>query len=218
MKRRPDILKNARELAASVPRLRVAVLVSGRGSNLESLLRASREGRLDADVVLVVSNKADAAALDVARRANVPTSVLPSAGLTREAHEAALAARLDEARVDLVCLAGYMRILTPAFLRAFEGRLVNIHPSLLPAFPGMDAQRQAHEAGVRVAGCTVHFVTETVDGGPILAQAAVEVPPKASLDELRDAILAAEHELYPRAVQLLATGRARWIAGRVVFA
>lgn len=196
-------------------RLRLAVLVSGRGSNLESLLRASREGRMDADVVLVVSNKADAPALDVAAKAGVRALVLPSAGLARDAHEASVAAALREAAPDIVCLAGYMRILSPGFIRAFEGRLLNVHPSLLPAFPGVDAQAQAHAAGVRVAGCTVHFVTEQVDAGPILAQAAVALPPGCSADEARARILEAEHALYPRAVHLLAAGDARWDAGAV---
>lgn len=196
-------------------RLRLAVLVSGRGSNLESLLRASREGRVDAEVVLVLSNRPDAPALGVAARFGVPAEVVPSAGVPREAHEASLLERLDAARPDLVCLAGYMRILSPAFIRAFEGRLLNIHPSLLPAFPGLEAQAQAHAVGVRVSGCTVHFVTADVDAGPILAQAAVPLPPGCTVDEARALILAAEHELYPRAVQLIASGQARWENGRI---
>jgi len=198
-----------------MPRLRLAVLVSGRGSNLESLLAASREGRMDAEVALVLSNKADARALDVARAARVPTRVVESAGLAREAHEALLRAALDDARPDLVLLAGYMRILTPGFIRAFQGRLLNIHPSLLPAFRGLDAQAQAHAAGVRIAGCTTHFVTETVDAGPILMQAAVAIPPGATPEDVRLRILDAEHRLYPASVQLLASGRARWRAGKV---
>lgn len=199
-----------------MPRLRLVVLVSGRGTNLESLLRASREGRLDADVALVLSNKPDAPALEVAAKAGVPHEVVPSQGLERAAHEAQLRARVDAARPDLVCLAGYMRVLTPAFIRAYEGRLVNVHPSLLPAFRGVDAQAQAHAAGARIAGCTVHFVTEEVDAGPILAQAAVAVPPGASVEAVRARILVAEHELYPHALQLLARGEARWENGRVV--
>lgn len=201
-----------------MPRLRLAVLVSGRGSNLANLLAASRDGRLDADVVLVASNRADAPALQLARQAGVPTQTVESKGLPREEHEAKLVPLLDAARPDLVVLAGYMRILSGAFIRHHEGRLVNIHPSLLPAFPGMDAQAQAHAAGARIAGCTVHFVNEQVDAGPILAQAAVALAPGLSPDEVRARILEAEHLLYPRALQLLATGRARWDAGRVVFA
>lgn len=171
---------------------------------------------MDAEVVRVVSNRPEAHALRVASSAGVPSAVVPSAGRSREEHEADLRGAIDEARPDLVCLAGYMRILTPAFIRAYEGRLLNIHPSLLPAFPGMDAQAQAHARDVRIAGCTVHFVTEDVDAGPILAQAAVALPPGLGVDDARGRILDAEHTLYPRAVQLLASGRARYHAGRVV--
>ncbi|HVM44579.1 MAG TPA: phosphoribosylglycinamide formyltransferase [Candidatus Thermoplasmatota archaeon] len=198
-------------------RLRLVVLVSGRGSNLESLLAASRAGALDADVVLVVSNKPDAPALDVAARAGVPTRVVPSAGLAREEHDRRVAEAIDEARADLVLLAGYMRILGGAFIARYRGRLLNIHPSLLPAFPGVDAQGQAHARGVRVAGCTVHFVTEDVDAGPILAQAALAVDPAWSADELRARILELEHRLYPACVRLLAAKRARLEGDRVVF-
>lgn len=197
-------------------RLRLVVLASGRGSNLESLLAASRDGRMAADVVLVASNKADAPALDVARRAGVDAKAVESKGRSREEHEALLRPPIDAARPDLVLLAGYMRILSPAFIRAYEGRLINIHPSLLPAFPGKDAQGQAHAAGVRIAGCTTHFVTEDVDAGPILMQAAVALPPGIDGEETRQRILAAEHRLYPATVHLLATGRARWEAGKVV--
>jgi phosphoribosylglycinamide formyltransferase-1 len=201
-----------------VPRLRLAVLVSGRGSNLEALLRASSEGRMDADVALVVSSKPDAGGLEIARRAGVPTFVAASKARAQADHEAQMRPAIDAARVDLVLLAGYMRILTPAFLRAYEGRLLNIHPSLLPAFPGLDAQGQAHARGVRIAGATVHFVSEEVDAGPILAQAAVAVPPSASADDLRARILAVEHQLYAHAVQLVASGRARYDHGRVAYA
>ena len=199
-------------------RLRLAVLASGRGSNLASLLEASRDGRMAADVVLVLSNKLDAPALDVARRAGVEAHAADGKGLGREEHEALLAPHLARATPDLVVLAGYMRILSSRFIRAWEGRLVNIHPSLLPAFPGKDAQAQAHAAGVRVAGCTTHFVTEDVDAGPILMQAAVAIPPGASVDEVRARILAAEHRLDPATIHALATGRARWDASRAVFA
>ena len=199
-------------------RLRLAVLASGRGTNLESLLAASRDGRMAADVALVLSNRPDAPALDVARRHGVEARAVDGKGLAREAHEALLRPLLDAAKPDLVALAGYMRILSGGFIRAYEGRLVNIHPSLLPAFPGRDAQAQAHAAGVRIAGCTTHFVTEDVDAGPILMQAAVAVPPGATVDEVRARILAAEHRVYPATVQMLAEGRARWETGRVLFA
>lgn len=204
-------------LGRFVARLRLVVLASGRGSNLESLLRASRESRMDADVVLVAGNKPEAPALDVARNAGVPTFVSPSKGRAQAEHERELRPAIDAARPDLVLLAGYMRILTPDFIQAYEGRLLNIHPALLPSFPGLDAQAQAHAAGVRIAGCTTHFVTADVDAGPIVMQAAVAIPPGASVDDVRARILVAEHDLYPRTVQLLATGKARYQKGRVVF-
>lgn len=198
-------------------RLRLVVLVSGRGSNMENLVRASREGRMAADVVRVVSNRPDAPALPLAKSLGVEALAADSRGRAREEHEALLRPLIDEARPDLVVLAGYMRILTPGFIRAYEGRLVNVHPSLLPAFPGLDAQLQAHQAGVRIAGCTTHFVTSEVDAGPILMQAAVAVPPGATPDEVRRLILAAEHRIYPETIHLLATGHARWDNGRVAF-
>lgn len=200
-----------------MPRLRLAVLVSGRGTNLQSLLAASRDGRMDADVVLVISNRAGVGALDIAERASVPRRVMESKGRDREEHEREMIRAIDEAQPDLVILAGYMRILTPHFIRHYAGRLLNIHPSLLPAFPGLDAAEQAHERDVRIAGCTTHFVTEQVDSGPIVLQAAVAVPPGATPEELRARILEAEHRIYPMTIHLLATGRARLEAGRVVF-
>lgn len=200
-----------------MPRLRLAVLVSGRGSNLESLLAASREERMDAQVVLVVSNKPAAPALDVAASHGVPAKVVPSAGLDREEHEAQLAAAIDAARVDLVVLAGYMRVLTPAFIQRYHGRLVNVHPSLLPAFPGVDAQGQAQARGVRIAGCTTHFVTEEVDGGPIVAQAAVAVPPGADAEEIRRLVLDLEHRIYPATIDMIAKGKVRLVGGKVAY-
>ena len=199
-------------------RPRLVVLVSGRGSNLESLLAASRDGRLDADVALVLSNKSEAGALQVAAKAGVPTRVVPSAGMPRDEHDLLVADAIDAARGDLVLLAGYMRILGAAFIARYRGRLLNIHPSLLPAFPGLDAQGQAHRSGARLAGCSVHFVTEAVDAGPIVAQAALAVDPSWSADELRARILALEHRLYPACAQLVATGRARLDGDRVVLA
>lgn len=198
-------------------RLRLVVLVSGRGSNLESLLAASRDGRMDADIVLVVSNRAEAPAIQLAAQQGIPTRVVPSAGLARDEHDRAVGDAIDPARPDLVVLAGYMRILGAAFIARYRGRMINIHPSLLPAFPGLDAQGQAHAAGARVAGCTVHFVTEAVDAGPIVGQAALPVDPSWSADELRARILQLEHKLYPASIQLLATGRARLDGDRVVF-
>lgn len=197
-------------------RLRLVVLVSGRGSNMENLVRASREGRMAADVVRVVSNRPDAPALALAKSLGVEAVAVDSRGRAREEHEALLRPVIDAAAPDVVALAGYMRILTAGFIRAYEGRLVNVHPSLLPAFPGLDAQLQAHQRDVRIAGCTTHFVTPEVDAGPILMQAAVAVPPGASPEEVRRLILAAEHRIYPETIQLLATGRARLVEGRAV--
>ena len=199
-------------------RLRLAVLVSGRGSNLENLLRASRDGRMRADVALVVCNRPEAPAVGIARAAGVRTLVVESKGRPREEHERDVAAALDAERPDLVALAGYMRILSPSFIRRYHGKLLNIHPSLLPSFPGLDAQGQAHAGGVRIAGCTTHFVTEQVDAGPILMQAAVAVPPGATPDEVRARILEAEHRLYPATIDLIAAGRARLEGERVVLA
>ena len=197
-------------------RLRLVVLASGRGSNLEALLAASRAGSMAADVVRVVSNKPDAPAVDHARRAGVEATVVPSAGMDRAAHERAMMDAIDAARPDLVALAGYMRILGREFVARYHARLVNIHPSLLPAFPGMDAQGQAHARGVRIAGCTTHFVTQDVDAGPIIAQAALAVDPAWSAEELRLRILALEHKLYPASIHALATGEARLEGERVV--
>lgn len=183
---------------------------------MQSLVRAGREGRMDADVALVVANQADAAGLAWARDQGIPALLSPSRG-RGEAHEREVGDAIEAARCDLVALAGYMRILSPAFVRRFDGRTVNIHPSLLPSFPGLDAQSQAHAAGVRVAGCTTHFVTERMDAGPPIVQAAVAVPPGATRDELAARILEAEHRIYPLTVHLLATGRARWDDGRVAW-
>ncbi len=198
-----------------MPRLRLVVLVSGRGTNLGNLLAASKDGRMDADVVHVISNRPDVGALDIAKRHEVPTTVVPSRGLDRETHEAALVRAIDAARPDLVVLAGYMRILTSEFIQRHEGCLINIHPSLLPAFPGLDAQGQAARAGVRIAGCTTHFVTEDVDAGPVIMQAAVGIPPGASVDDVIARILEAEHRIYPTSIDLIAKGKVRYHSGRV---
>lgn len=171
---------------------------------------------MSADVVHVVVNRADAGARLIAARANVPCTLVESKGVEREAHEARIVPVIDAARPDLVVLAGYMRVLTAAFIRRYRGRLVNIHPSLLPAFPGLDAQAQAALRGVRITGCTTHFVTEEVDAGPILMQAAVPVPPDASPDEVAHLVRVAEHRIYPETIQLIASGRARYEDGRVV--
>lgn len=196
--------------------LPVGVLASGRGSNFEAIVRASESGQVPARVVVLVSDRPDARALDVARRHGIETVVVERRDHpSREAHDKAVADALDRRQVALVCLAGYMRILSADLVRHFHGRLLNIHPSLLPAFPGLHAQRQAIEHGVRVAGATVHFVDEGLDSGPIVLQAAVPVRSGDTEAALAQRILAEEHRLYPEAIRLFAEGRLR-IDGRRV--
>lgn len=186
----------------------VAILISGRGSNMASLARACRDERWPARIAAVVSNRADAAGLAVAAGLGLETEVVPhGAHASREAFEAALDARLRARGVDLVVLAGFMRILTEGFVRAWEGRLVNVHPSLLPAFAGLDTHARALAAGVRVHGATVHLVTPTLDHGPILAQAAVPVLDGDDVPTLAERVLRAEHRLLPAAVRWLIEDR-----------
>ena len=188
--------------------LRVGVLASGRGSNFQALVEAARSDRLPAVVVVLISDRAAAPALDIARGPGIEALVVdPKQYPSREAHEKAIIAALEERRVGLVCHAGYMRILTAAYVEHFRGRALNIHPSLLPAFPGLRAQRQALEHGVRIAGATVHFVDEGVDTGPIVLQAAVPVRQGDTEETLSRRILAEEHRIYPEAVRLFAEGR-----------
>ncbi len=188
--------------------LAVGVLASGRGSNLQALLDAAARPGYPARVVIVIADRERAPALARAEAAGVPAVFLDPKGYEdRAAYDAALSERLERAGVELVCLAGFMRILGPAFVRAWRGRVMNIHPALLPAFPGLHAQRQALEYGVKVAGATVHFVDEGVDSGPIILQAAVPVEPDDTEETLSARILAEEHRLYPEAVRLYAEGR-----------
>ena len=197
-------------------RLRVGVLASGRGSNLQAILDAARREDFPAGVAVVVSDRERAAALERAARAGVPAVFLnPKDFADRGAYDGALERLLREHGVELVCLAGFMRILTPAFVRAFAGRILNIHPALLPAFPGLNAQRQALEHGVRVAGATVHFVDEGVDTGPIVLQASVPVHPDDTEESVSARILVEEHRLYPEAVRLFALGRLTLVGRRV---
>jgi phosphoribosylglycinamide formyltransferase-1 len=192
------------------------VLASGRGSNLQAILDASARPGFPARVVVVISDRERAPALDRARAAGIPAVfVNPKDFGDREAYDAALTQVLEGHRVGLVCLAGFMRILGPAFVRAWRGRALNIHPSLLPAFPGLHPQRQALDHGVKVSGATVHFVDEGTDTGPIVLQSTVPVQPGDTEDTLAARILVEEHRLYPEAVRLFATGRLR-IAGRTV--
>jgi phosphoribosylglycinamide formyltransferase-1 len=186
---------------------RIAVLISGRGSNLQALIDAIAEGRLDATISVVISNRPDAQGLDRARTAGVDTVVIDHrAFASRALFEEALVRELRGRRVALVCLAGFMRLLGPTFLDAFPNAIVNIHPSLLPAFPGVDAQRQTWEHGAKVAGATVHLVTGELDGGPIVLQSCVPVLDDDTPDRLAARILVEEHRIYPEAVRILLDG------------
>lgn len=196
--------------------LNVAVLASGRGTNLEALLEAERENRLGpARIRLVVSDNGDAQALERAERYDAEATVLDPTGKDRTTYEEALVEILQDAGIDLVVLAGFMRILSPTFLSAFPDRVINIHPSLLPSFKGKHAQRDALEAGVRIAGASTHIVTEEVDAGPIILQSAVPVRPDDTEDSLADRILETEHRILPASVRLFAEGRLSISEGRV---
>ena len=189
-------------------RLRIGVLASGRGSNFRAIAEAAAAGRIPATVAVLIADRPGIAALEIARQHRIEAVVLdPRQHPSREAHEKAVIATLEERRVGLVCLAGYMRLLTGGFVDHFRGRLLNVHPSLLPVFPGLHAQRQAIEHGVRVSGATVHFVDEGVDTGPIVLQAAVAVLPDDTEDTLAERIIVEEHRLYPEAIRLFAAGR-----------
>ncbi len=195
---------------------RIGVLLSGRGSNFVALADSIASGAIpDAQITLVVSNREDAPGLERAAERGIPARIIPSSGLERETYDRMVVAALDDARVNLVCLAGFMRLLSPYFVAAFRGRILNIHPSLLPSFPGLEAQRQALEYGVHFSGCTVHFVDETLDAGPIVAQAIVPVEPADTAETLSARILAEEHRIYTEAVRLVLSGAFR-IEGRRV--
>jgi phosphoribosylglycinamide formyltransferase-1 len=196
---------------------RIGVLVSGRGSNLAALIAAQQRGELGGEIALVVSNVAGALALEHARRAGIPALFRDHRGRRREESDADLVELLRAHDVSLVCLAGYMRLLSPAFVRAFEGRILNVHPALLPAFPGLEAQRQALEHGVRVTGATVHLVDEGLDSGPIVEQEAVRVAPGDTVESLAARILEAEHRIYPLAVRRLLESRWRLDGRRIVW-
>jgi len=186
----------------------LGILLSGRGSNFLAIARNIREGRLpNVEIAIVISNVAEAPGVQAASDLNLPTAVYVSKGRPRAEHDADLTACLREHRVDLVCLAGYMRLLSPGFISAFPSRIVNIHPSLLPAFPGLDAQQQAFEYGVKVAGCTVHFVDEHLDHGAIILQRAIPVLETDDAHSLADRILAEEHIAYSEAIARVASGK-----------
>jgi phosphoribosylglycinamide formyltransferase 1 len=195
---------------------RIGVLLSGRGSNFEALAESIATARIpNAEIAIVVSNREGAPGLDRAKARGIPTRAIPSKGLEREAYDRQVVAVLNEHRVDLVCLAGYMRLLSPYFVAAFPNRILNIHPSLLPSFPGLESQRQALEYGVKFAGCTVHFVDENLDAGPIVLQSVVPVADDDTDDTLSARILQEEHRIYSEAVRIVLEGRYK-IAGRRV--
>jgi phosphoribosylglycinamide formyltransferase-1 len=200
-------------------RKRVAILISGRGSNMAALIEAAKAADYPAEIVLVIANKADAGGLVTARAAGIATAVIDhKAHSGKPAFEAALTERLEAARAEIVCLAGFMRVLSPAFTEHWRDRLINIHPSLLPAFPGLDTHARALAAGVAEHGCTVHFVRAGVDDGPIIAQAVVPVLPGDTPETLAARVLVEEHRLYPAALALVASGRARVVDERVAIA
>lgn len=200
-------------------RRRIGVLISGRGSNMVTLIEAANAPDYPATVALVVANRPDAAGLERARTAGLDAIVIDhKAFSTREGFEQALNAALSERSIDLVCLAGFMRVLTPWFVARWAGRVLNVHPSLLPLFRGTRTHERALAEGVLVHGCTVHFVVPDLDAGPIVAQAAVPVVPGDTAQSLADRVLAQEHAVYPRAVRMICSGEARLEGGRVVFA
>ncbi len=182
---------------------RLGILLSGRGSNFEAIARNIRSGRLHAGIAVVISNVPTAPGLDIARSFGLHAVSLPSKGLSREPYDQMLIAELRKYDLDLICLAGFMRLLSPAVIQAFRGRILNIHPSLLPSFPGLHAQRQALTHGVKITGCTVHFVDEGLDSGPIVLQAAVPVLKNDTEETLSARILSEEHRIYTEAIALV---------------
>ena len=187
--------------------MRLGILISGRGSNFEAIANAIARRKLDAEIAIVISNRANAGGLDIARERGIPMRVIESRGMEREVYDKLVIEELRTHEVDLVCLAGFMRLLSASFVQAFPNRVLNIHPSLLPAFPGLDAQRQALEHGVKITGCTVHLVDEFLDSGPILVQSAVPVLDHDTVESLSARILAQEHVIYPKAIQLIVDRR-----------
>jgi phosphoribosylglycinamide formyltransferase-1 len=187
--------------------VRLGILISGRGSNFEAIAHSIGRGKLDAEIAVLISNRPNAPGLEIAREHGIPLRVIPSSGVDRETYDKLLIDELRTHHVDLVCLAGFMRLLSTAFVRAFPNRVLNIHPSLLPAFAGLDAQRQALEYGAKITGCTVHFVDEFLDSGPIVVQSAVPVLDNDTVESLSARILAQEHIIYPKAIQWIVEGR-----------
>ena len=194
---------------------RLGILISGRGSNFEAIAATVAAGALDAEIAVVIANRAEAQGLEIARARGLNAVCLPSKGLDREVYDRMLVAELRKHEVDLVCLAGFMRLLSAGFIREFPQRILNIHPSLLPAFPGLDAQHQALAHGVKLTGCTVHFVDQDLDAGPIVLQAAVRVEDDDTVDTLSARILKEEHRIYSEAIRIVIAGNYR-IDGRRV--
>ncbi|THK39821.1 phosphoribosylglycinamide formyltransferase [Ensifer sp. MPMI2T] len=202
-------------MSATVAKKRVVVFISGGGSNMISLAKAAAEPDFPAEVVAVIADKAEAGGLAKAAARDIPTfSFVRKDFASKEAHEAAILAELDRLRPDIICLAGYMRLLSAAFIQRHEGRILNIHPSLLPLFPGLHTHQRAIDAGMRLAGCTVHFVTEGMDDGPIIAQAAVPVLAGDTAETLAARVLTVEHKTYPMALRLVAEGKIEMKDGR----
>jgi phosphoribosylglycinamide formyltransferase-1 len=203
------MVKSAPHEGAGKPR--VAILISGRGSNMAALIKAAKVGGFPAEIAAVISNRADAGGLALASAEGVPTITIESKpfGKDRAAFEAKLQAVLDDQRIDLICLGGFMRLFTAEFVQAWYGKMLNIHPSLLPSFPGLDPHAQALHAGVKVSGATVHFVTPETDAGPIVMQGVVEVRDDDTAEGLSARILEIEHRIYPEALRLLASGKLR---------
>ena len=200
-------------------RKRVAILISGRGSNMAALIAAAAENDYPAEIVGVISDREDAAGLQFAASKGIPTALLRRSDYSsKEAHDGAIDAKLNEFGTEIVALAGYMRLLTARFVEKWLGRMINIHPALLPAFKGLDTHRRALDAGVRVHGCSVHFVTPEMDDGPIIAQAAVPALATDTEESLSARVLKAEHKLYPLALRLVAEGKAIMADGRTVLA
>jgi len=197
---------------------RLGILISGRGSNFEAIADNVAAGRIDAEISVVISNRPTARGLEIARERGLNAVCLPSKGLDREVYDRMLLEELAKHKVELVCLAGFMRLLSATFIRQFPNAILNIHPSLLPSFPGLDAQHQALEHGVRITGCTVHFVDEDLDAGPIVLQAAAPVLDDDTVESLSARILAEEHRIYSEAIRIVLGGRYRIEGRRVLLA
>lgn len=195
---------------------RLGILLSGRGSNFEAITDSIAAGKLDAEIAVVISNRASARGVETARSRGLQTVVIPSQGMEREAYDSLLIAELRKHSVELICLAGFMRLLSAKFVEAFPGRILNIHPSLLPAFPGLDAQHQALQHGVKIAGCTVHLVDEHLDAGPIILQASVPVLDDDTVESLSARILKEEHRIYSEAIGIILSGNYKVMGRRVL--